>query len=114
MITDTVAEMYQRRKEYSTAAAYYERALQQSGSTAIGETQCKYGETLLELGRRREAVDQLQRAVGTYERRWAVRAQNVLRRIGEPIHVIVPSGPMAAPLQQTTPSVPGTPRVLDQ
>ena len=82
MIVDTVAEMHQRRREFVTAAGYYRRALRYAPSGQAGETHCKYGETLLDLGKKTEAIKQLQLAAVGVESLWADRARAALERLG--------------------------------
>ncbi len=101
MIIDTVAEMHQRRKEWATAAAFYERALKGTPGGGINETQCKYGETLIELGRKSEAIRQLIRASGGIERPWADRAREALARLGVHVSPQRSLGPIEAPIQGT-------------
>ena len=100
MIIDTVAEMHQRRKEWATAAAYYESALRRTPGGGKNETQCKYGETLIALGRKGEAVTQLTRALGG-ERLWADRARVALARLGINAGPQRRLGPIEAPIQGT-------------
>jgi hypothetical protein len=78
-IADTVAEMLQRRGEFEDAAVMYEEALrlQDTQTGGIEETHTKYGETLLALGRRREALKELNRA-SQFGSQWAARAREVL------------------------------------
>jgi tetratricopeptide (TPR) repeat protein len=99
MIIDTVAEMYQRREQYATAAAYYEQALQGPRNPEKAETHCKYGETLIGLGRREEAVFHLQQGAAAYDPRWAVRSRQALQSLGVEVKPIYPGGPMAGRLR---------------
>ncbi len=77
-ILDTVGEMHQRRQEWSLAADYYQRALTREPRFSQTETRVKYGQTLLKLGRREEAVWQLERAEGDGQSPWANRAKDTL------------------------------------
>ena len=82
MIIDTVAEMHQRRREFKQAAEYYRRALRYAEPNMATETNCKYGETLLAMGQRPEAIAYLKRAAGRYEYPWSERAAEALLRLG--------------------------------
>ncbi len=79
-ITDTLAEMYQRKGSYKQAAVFYKKALQLPGGQANPETHEKYGETLAKLGRKQEAVAQLQIAARSGDT-WGARAQAALQQL---------------------------------
>jgi tetratricopeptide (TPR) repeat protein len=100
MIIDTVAEMHQRSGAFAAAAAYYRRALRYPEARQVSETACKYGETLLALGNRAEAIRQFQIAADNFEPPWAERARAHLQRLG--VQSPFPTrarGMQAAPLQ---------------
>lgn len=77
-IADTVAEMYQRRGDFAKAANWYEQALGMQPPGEVVETQTKYGETLMALGRRDDALKYLSRAMKMGRTQWSVRAKDVL------------------------------------
>jgi len=83
-IMDTVAEMYERRQEWKTAVRYYERALRHPDAWDMTETHAKYGRTLLALGRRQEAINQLQRAARTPFGPWGRMARQMLNDLQTP------------------------------
>jgi hypothetical protein len=80
-ILDTVAEMYQRRKAYATAAQFYVRALANQSGGGIPETHEKYGETLLALGKKQEAVRQWKQAAQD-PGSWGQKARAKLQSLG--------------------------------
>lgn len=83
-ILDTVAEMHQRRKEFREAADYYERALRQPMSQGPCQTHTKYGETLVALGRTKEAIWHLEAAAADNIRfnvEWHDRAAAALAKL---------------------------------
>ncbi len=80
-IIDTVAEMYQRRREWKRAAEYYELALQHEYRSEAAETNVKYAETLLVLGRREEAIRHLRLAEASLIPPWSPRAAKMLEAL---------------------------------
>lgn len=87
-IMDTVAEMHQRCKEYKVAAQLYVRALRLQPNGGIAETHEKYGETLLALGRKQEAIAQLQIAAQSPGDPHGAKAQQLLQKLGAPVNGI--------------------------
>lgn len=77
-IMDTVAEMYQRKADFRAALSWYQEALRYSESQYSAETNCKFGMTLLELGRRPEAERYLKSAAILPPQRWNRRARQIL------------------------------------
>jgi hypothetical protein len=102
-ILDTVGEMHQRRKEYKQAAVYYAQALRRMPSYSP-ETHEKYGETLLALGRRQEAITQLQ-AAARDTGQWGMKARAALNGLGIPAGT--GSGMMGVPVTPRPPSFTG-------
>lgn len=81
-ILDSVAEMHQRRKEYRQAAGFYALAVSRQPNGGITETHEKYGETLLALGDRANAVRHLRTAAQDMRSPYGARAVQQLQRLG--------------------------------
>lgn len=81
-IMDSLAEMYQRRKDFKKAAPLYVKAIALQGGGGITETNAKYGETLISLGKKKEAIPYLQRAARNNQDRYGIRAQQLLQQLG--------------------------------
>jgi hypothetical protein len=99
-ILDTVAEMHQRLKQYPQAATYYQRALAQQGGGGLPETHVKYGETLLQLKRKSEAITHFQTASARDYGTWGTRARANLARLGITAQIL-PGNPRS-PSQPTS------------
>ena len=80
-ITDTVAEMYERRKEFEPAAEWYARALQRIDIKEAAETNTKYARTLIALDRKSEAKKHLLNAVKFPNPRWDQYARRLLLKL---------------------------------
>ena len=113
-ILDTVAEMHQRLKEYSQAETYYKRALSRPGG-AVAETYVKYGETLLALKRREEAIQQFQQGAMRDYGTWGAKARSHLTRLGVTAptpgtsRVTGPTTTVTIPRGASIPQMPSTP-----
>ncbi len=80
-ILDSVGEMYQRKKDYKNAATYYQRSVKLQRGGGIAETHEKYGETLLALGKKNDAVTQLGFAAADAGQ-WGAKARAKLSSLG--------------------------------
>ena len=80
-ILDTVADMHQRRKEYTTAEGYYKQSLEHGNSNS-SETLEKYGETLLALGKKDEGIAELKKAMNSQDA-WGQKARQKLAALGQ-------------------------------
>lgn len=82
-ILDTVGEMHQRRKEYAKAAPYYKQAIHLLPAGQATETEAKYGQMLLDMGQKKEAVKHLQIAARDYSgnTKYGAVARQTLARI---------------------------------
>lgn len=80
-IIDTVAEMHERRGEFTVAAETYRDALAHLNPYDSCETHTKLGRTLVALGRKAEAVKQLEEALRYPTPPWSRMAQTILARI---------------------------------
>ena len=81
-ILDTVGEMHQRLKQYPQAETYYRRALALQGGAGLPETNVKYGETLLALKRKNEAVACFEQVAARDSGPWGARARSHLTKLG--------------------------------
>ena len=80
-IMDTVGEMHQRRKEWKSAAEFYEKALARMSYATSGQTHEKYGETLLQLGKKDDAITHFRQALRDMGE-WGRKARKKLNEMG--------------------------------
>jgi tetratricopeptide (TPR) repeat protein len=80
-IIDTVAEMHERRKEFVPAADLYAKALQHMAVEDTGETNTKFGRTLIALDRNSEAKQHLLDAIKYPSFRWDPLARRLLKEL---------------------------------
>ena len=80
-IMDTVGDMHQRRKEWKPAAEFYEKALERMPYASAGQTHEKYAETLLQLGKKDEAITHFRQALRD-TREWGRKARAKLNAMG--------------------------------
>lgn len=81
-ITDTVAEMHERRGELYEAAKFYVQALKQLPESESTETHAKYGRTLLALGQRAEGIVHLKKAARNPGEPYGRKARQMLAELG--------------------------------
>jgi tetratricopeptide (TPR) repeat protein len=81
-ITDTVAEMHERRGELFEAAKYYVQALKELPESETTETHAKYGRTLLALGQRAEGIVHLKKAARDPSEPYGRKARQMLAELG--------------------------------